>query len=88
MALAGADGQDHLIPVLGECALECVVWDGEPAHKARVMRDLPAKRVLLPPYSLELDPTERVFGEIRRRIEGPVYEDLAAKREAVERYLP
>ena len=79
--------QDHLRPVLAEWALECVVWDGAPAHRARVMRQLPTKRVQLPPYSPELNPAERVFEEVRRRVEGRVYGDLAAKREVVERYL-
>ncbi len=79
--------KEHLLPVLIEWALECVVWDGAPAHKARVMGELPTKRVQLPPYSPELNPAERVFEEIRRCTEGRVYEDLAAKREVVERYL-
>lgn len=79
--------KDHLRPVLAEWGLECVVWDGAPAHKAKVMRELPTKRVLLPPYSPELNPAERVFEEIRRRTEGRVYEDLAAKREVVDAYL-
>ncbi len=79
--------KDHLRPVLAEWALECVVWDGAPAHKARVMRTLPTRRVQLPPYSPELNPAERVFEEVRRRVEGRVYGDLAAKREVVERYL-
>ena len=43
--------------------------------------------MLLPPYSPELNPAERVFEEVRRRTEGRVYEDLAAKREVVEGYL-
>ncbi len=75
------------MPVLAEWRLECVVWDGAPAHKAKVMRELPTKRVQLPPYSPELNPAERVFEEIRRRTEGRVYQDLAARREEVDAYL-
>ena len=50
-------------------------------------RELSTRQVLLPPYSPELNPAERVFEEVRRRTEGWVYEDLAAKREVVEGYF-
>ncbi len=79
--------KDHLLPVLREWALGCVVWDGAPAHKARAMAELPTVRVPLPPYSPELNPAERIFEELRRRIEGQVYDDLKAKREEAEAYL-
>lgn len=79
--------KEHLLPVLREWELGCVVWDGAPAHKARAMGELPTKRIPLPPYSPELNPAERVFEELRRRTEGRVYDDLKAKREAVEEYL-
>ncbi len=79
--------KDCLLPVLAEWALSCVVSDGAPAHKARVTGEPPARRVPLPPYSPELNPAERAFEEVRRLEEGRVYEELAAKREAVERYL-
>lgn len=79
--------KDHLKPVLAEWALACLVWDGAPAHKARVMQQLPTRRVFLPPYSPELNPVERVFEEVRRHVEGRMYADLASKRQAVEGYL-
>ena len=40
-----------------------------------------------PPYSPELNPVERLFQEIRRRVEGRVYPDLAAKKRVVEAVL-
>jgi transposase len=43
--------------------------------------------VFLPPYAPELNPAERVFEEIRRQVEGCVYESLEAKEAVVERYL-
>ena len=79
--------KEQLLPVMAEWRLECVVWDGAPAHKARVMSELSTKRLLLPSYSPELNPVERVFEEIRRHVEGRVYPDLASKRQAVEVYL-
>ena len=80
-------GQAHLRPVLEAWGLDCVVWDGAGAHRGKTLADLPTKRVLLPPYSPELNPAERVFEEIRRRVEGRCYASLQAKQDAVEHYL-
>jgi transposase len=44
-------------------------------------------RVFLPSYGPELNPAERIFEEVRRRLEGKVYESLPDKREEVEIYL-
>ncbi len=65
--------QDHLRPVLEEWRLDGVVWDGAGAHRGKRLRDLPTRRIFLPPYAPELNPAERVFEEIRR-VEGRVYE--------------
>ena len=77
----------HLLPVLQEWDLRCVVWDGAPAHKAAAMQDLKTVRVRQPPYSPELNPAERIFQEVRRWTEGEVYESVEAKQEAAEVYL-
>jgi hypothetical protein len=79
--------QDHLRPVLDEWQLECVVWDGAPSHKGQQITTLKTKRVALPAYSPELNPAERVFEEIRARVEGVVYESLDAKQAEAETYL-
>lgn len=79
--------QDQLKPVLAAWGADAVVWDGAGAHRGKHLRDLPTHRVFLPPYSPELNPAERVFEEIRRRVEGRVYPDLAAKQAVVEAYL-
>ncbi len=79
--------QEHIKPVLSKWALDCVVWDGAGSHRSNTLKDLPTKRVLLPGYSPELNPAERIFEEIRRRIEGRVYDTLHAKRDEAERYL-
>lgn len=76
-----------ILPVLKEWALDVVVWDGAPAHKAKSLAELGTHRVMLPPRSPELNPAERVFEEARRHVEGKVYEDLQAKRKAVDDYL-
>jgi hypothetical protein len=64
-----------------------VVWDGHGAHTATLLADLPVARVRLPPYSPELNPAERVFQELRRRLEGRVYDALTDKQAVADAYL-
>ena len=78
---------EQLQPVLAAWGLDGIVWDGAPSHRGKGLRELPTRRVLLPPYSPELNPAERVFEEIRRRVEGKVYESLQAKQATVEAFL-
>ncbi|HET8644683.1 MAG TPA: transposase [Vicinamibacteria bacterium] len=78
---------EHLRPVLAAWGLDGVVWDGAPSHRAKALRELPTRRVLLPPYSPELTPAERVFEEVRRRVEGKVYASLQAKQAEVDASL-
>ena len=73
--------------VLAEWAPDAVVWDGHGAHTARLLTELPVARVRLPPYSPELNPAERIFQELRRRLEGRPYATLAAKQAAADAYL-
>jgi hypothetical protein len=79
--------QEHLSPVLAEWRLDAVIWDGAGAHRGKRLREVPTRRVFLPPYSPELNPAERVLEEIRRRVEGRVYDSLAAKQAEAEHYL-
>jgi DDE superfamily endonuclease len=72
---------------LADWAPDAVVWDGHGAHRARVLADLPTQRVRLPPYSPECNPAERVFQELRRRLEGRAYASLADKPAVAEAYL-
>jgi hypothetical protein len=72
---------------LAEWRPGAVVWDGHGAHTARLLADLPTARVRLPPYSPELNPAERVFQEIRRRVEGRTYHSLADKQAVADAYL-
>ncbi len=79
--------QDELRPVLAGWGPAAAVWDGAGPHRGKELRGLPTARVALPPYSPELNPAERVFAAVRRRVEGKVYADLAAKRAAAEALL-
>ena len=45
------------------------------------------KTIVQPPYSPELNPAERVFEEVRRWVEGRVYESLEEKTAAVDECL-
>lgn len=64
-----------------------VVWDGAPGHRDQWVEDLGMPLIGLPPYSPELNPAERVFEEVRREIEGKVYDNLDDKIMAVQKFL-
>jgi DDE superfamily endonuclease len=66
---------------------DAVVWDGHGAHTAKLLVELPVVRVRLPAYSPEFNPAERVFQEVRRRVEGRWYASLAEKQAVVDAYL-
>jgi hypothetical protein len=53
----------------------------------RLLADLPTTRVFLPSYSPELNPAERIFEEIRRRVQGQVYVSVADKQAVADAYL-
>ena len=76
----------HITPVIAAWGLDCVVWDGAPAHKAASLAAAPTKRVLLPPDRPALNPAARLFAAVRRRVEGAVYASLEAKRGVAERH--
>ena len=79
--------QEHIKPVLSEWNLDGLVWDRAPSHRAKSLRELPTKWVFLPSYSPELNPAERIFEEVRRRVEGRVYDSIEDKQAEVESYL-
>ena len=67
--------------------LNGLVWDRAPSHRDAAVRAIGLPLVELPPYSPELNPAERLFEEIRRRVEGKVYATLDDKLAAVEAVL-
>lgn len=71
----------------GTEGLDAVVWDGAPGHRGSAFDFVDVKRIRQPSYSPELNPAERVFEELRARIEGIVYGSLDAKKAAVETVL-
>lgn len=70
-----------------EGSFEAIVWDGAKGHQGEEYDEVEVSRIQQPPYSPELQPVERIFRYLRARIEGIVYGELQAKKEAVEREL-
>lgn len=64
-----------------------LIWDNAPSHRSKVVGETGMSLGYLPPFSPELNPAERVFEEVRRWVEGVLYDSVSAKREAVEIYL-
>ena len=64
-----------------------IVWDGARGHSSDSVKDIGLPLVTLPPYSPELNPAERVFEEVRRWVEGRVYQSVEDKVAAVNRFL-
>lgn len=82
--------KEQIAQVVGdwrEAGIEGLVWDNAPGHQARMVREVGMKLVPLPPYAPELNPAERVFEELRRRVEGRCYGSLEAKQAWVEQEL-
>ncbi len=70
-----------------EAGVEAVVWDRAGGHRTLAVREVGVILVEQPPASPELNPAERVFEELRRKIEGSNYDDIEQKKEAVEAEL-
>jgi hypothetical protein len=67
--------------------VEAGVWDRARGHRSAVVKDVGLRLVEQPPYAPEVQPAERVFEELRRAVDGIIYETLEAKVAAVEREL-
>jgi hypothetical protein len=51
------------------------------------MEEVGLRRVISPPYSSEIHPSEQVLEEVRQWVEGRRYERMEAKKAAVEEVL-
>jgi hypothetical protein len=67
--------------------LEAVVWDGAPAHRSWMVREVGMTLITQPAAAPELNPVERLFQDLRRAVEGLVYATLEEKMAVVEREL-
>lgn len=75
------------VACLHDWQAEGIIWDGAPSHYAQPVTQLEFEFIYQPPYSPELNPVERLFQELRREIEGLIYDDLDQKQAAIERIL-
>ncbi len=66
-----------------EQGVEAVVWDGASGHSAPEVKALALTTVRQPPYAPELNPAERVFEELRAKIEWQEDKVAAVERELV-----
>ena len=80
---------ESIAPVLESWkdSIGAIVWDGARGHQGAGYDEVGVSRIQQPPYSPELQPVERIFQYLRGRIEGIVYGELDAKKEAVESEL-
>lgn len=67
--------------------IKALVWEGVRGHRGETVRNVGMLTIVQPAFSPELDPVERVFEEVRRWVEGCLYESIEEKVEAVEAYL-
>ena len=73
-----------------EAGMNRIIWDNAPNHPAKVLREASenlSRLHFLPPFCSELNPAERVFEEVRRHVEGKVWQTIEAKVATVEGYL-
>lgn len=65
-----------------------VVWDNAPCHRVKIHREIPGLIVLfLPPYSPELNPTERFFEELRKSTANQIFKTIEDQEKAIETKL-
>lgn len=62
-----------------------VVLDNAPSHRPKIVRERERLTcICLPPYSPELNPAERFFGEIRKATANQIFETLDEQEKVIE----
>lgn len=65
-----------------------LVWDNAPCHRPKIHREIPGLIILfLPPYSPELNPTERFFEELRKATANHIWMTIEEQEKAIENKL-
>jgi len=91
--LSGIDGFDSIATYVFLIELKkqhtdktvIVVWDNAPCHRPQIHREIEGLIVLfLPPYSPELNPAERFFGEVRKATANQVFDDIESQEKLIE----
>lgn len=81
---------ESLAPVVqywGTEGVTTLIWDRARGHRGPAYAAVEVRRIEQPPYSPELNPTERVFEYLRAQVEGKVYGTIEAKQQAIEAEL-
>lgn len=61
-----------------------MIFDNAPSHRPKVIHTRKnITCIFLPPYSPELNPTERFFGEIRKSTANQIFESIDAQEEVI-----
>lgn len=61
-----------------------IVFDNAPSHRPECIRNRSAVScIFLPPYSPELNPAERFFGETRKATANTIFENLETQEDAI-----
>ena len=82
-----AEAIASIVQQWAEKGVEVLVWDRAPGHRGSAYQGITVKRIEQPPYSPEFNPAERIFEYLRSKVEGEMYETIAAKQAAVEAVL-
>ena len=65
-----------------------VIWDNAPSHRATDIKELEDFTFInLPPYSPELNPVERFFGELRKVTANRIFNSLEEQKELLTDHL-
>lgn len=68
--------------------LVILVWDNAPCHRPKIHREIPGLIILfLPPYSPELNPTERFFEELRKATANQIFKTIEDQEHVIEAKL-
>ena len=67
--------------------VEAVVWDRAGGQRTRGVREVGLVLVEQPAGSPQLNPAERIFEELRRLVEGQLYDTIEEKMAAIETEL-
>ncbi len=62
-----------------------MVYDNAPSHRPKILRERKnITCIFLPPYSPELNPAERFFGEVRKATANTIFENLNEQEKVIE----
>jgi transposase len=65
-----------------------VVFDNAPSHRPKIVREREHLTcIYLPPYSPELNPAERFFGELRKTTANRIFETIDAQERVIEEHV-